>query len=111
MRWKNGRKMKMQGSIIAKKSFDYTGAGVLAPRVGSRGCYHPPSGYTSAGAPIWPADSVWFTVTAVDSALAYRIYDDGTTGLFIWRFRDGPNIFHSWKTWDPLNRLKDDPRA
>ena len=101
----------MQGSITIRQNFDYRGEGVLAPRVGSRGCYHPPSGYTSAGARVWPADSAWFTVTSTDSALAHHVYDDGTPGHFIWRFRDGPNSFHSWRTWDPLDRLKDDPRA
>ena len=44
-------------------------------------------------------ETVGFTVSSVEDNLCYAIYDnspDEKAGPFIWRFKDGLNIFHTW---------------
>lgn len=36
------------------------------------------------------------TVTSVEGNLCWRTYPDGERLPFIWRFRDGLNMLHSW---------------
>lgn len=61
------------------------------PRKGQRGTYYSPVEKREIG----------FTVLRVEGPYCYVLYDEVSDKLpapsmFIWRFKDGPNLFHHW---------------